>query len=67
MKKKKQPRFKDYEVINLNKLTGTTVVTFGTTLFLRKDKQALRVVFPAGQIFTFQPIVGEDKDILLTN
>mgnify|MGYP001240424010 FL=1 len=55
MKKPKTPRWPDYEVIDLDKLTGRTIVTFGTTLYLRKDKQALRIVFPTGQSFTFCP------------
>ena len=54
-KKKKQPRWPDYEVVDMDKEAGEKVVTFGTTLFMRKDKQALRIVFPAGQIVTFCP------------
>lgn len=49
MKKKK--RWQDYDVVKLPK--GT--VTFGTTLFMRKDQKALRIVFPTGEIVTFEP------------
>ncbi len=52
---KKSNRWSDYELIDLNKLTGDTIITFGTSLFLRKDKQAIRIVFPTGQQFTFCP------------
>jgi len=55
MKKQKKPHWPDYEVIDLDKLAGTKVVTFGTTLFQRKDGQALRIVFPCGQTFTWCP------------
>lgn len=51
VKKKKQKRYLDYDVVKLPE--GT--VTFGTTLFMRKDHQALRIVFPTGQIVTFCP------------
>lgn len=54
--KKKKSRFPDYDVVDLEALAGTTVVTFGTTLFMRKDKQALRIVFPCGQTVTFCPL-----------
>lgn len=52
MKKKKISRkgFEDYELVNM-----PDVVTFGTSLFIRKDKKALKIVFPAGQICTFAP------------
>ena len=51
-RKKKQPRpgFEDYEIVDM-----PDVVTFGTSLFMRKDKKALKIVFPAGQICTFAP------------
>lgn len=49
-RKKKQPRWPDYEVVKM-----PHIVTFGTTLFIRKDKRALRIVFPAGQSVTFMP------------
>ena len=60
MKKKKQPRWPDYEVVKLPE--GT--VTFGTTLFMRKDHCALRIVFPAGQIVTFAPVEFESDSEL---
>lgn len=52
MKKKKTPRpvFEDYELVEM-----PDVVTFGTSLFVRKDKRALKIVFPAGQMVTFAP------------
>jgi len=56
MKNKKKRRWPDYEPIDLDKATGEKVVTFGTALFMRNDSRALRIVFPTGQIFTFQPI-----------
>lgn len=51
-KKKRQPRkgFEDYEIVKMDDVT-----TFGTTLFMRKDKRALKIVFPAGQMVTFCP------------
>jgi hypothetical protein len=49
-KVKKPARFPDYERV---KMDG--VVTFGTTVFIRKDKQALLIVFPAGQTLIFKP------------
>jgi len=49
MKKKKKPRWPDYDVVKLPE----EIVTFGTTLFMRKDNQALRIVFPTGQTITF--------------
>lgn len=52
MKKKKKPRpgFENYELVEM-----PDVVTFGTSLFMRKDKKALKIVFPAGQMVTFCP------------
>ncbi len=52
MKKKKTPRpgFENYERVKMD-----DVITFGTTLFMRKDKKALKIVFPAGQMVTFAP------------
>lgn len=51
-RKKKIPRkgFEDYERVEM-----PDVVTFGTTLFMRNDKRALKIVFPAGQMVTFAP------------
>ena len=53
--KKKKQRWPDYEIIDLYKTTGHKVITFGTTLFMRKDKKSLRIVFPAGDAITFCP------------
>ena len=47
---KKSPRWPDYERVDLG-----SVITFGTTLFMRKDKRALRIVFPAGDSIMFAP------------
>ena len=49
-KHKKAPRYPDYERVIM-----PDVVTFGTTVFMRKDKRALLVVFPAGQEMIFAP------------
>lgn len=49
-KKKKVARFPDYERVDT-----TDVVTFGTSIFMRKDKRALIIVFPAGQEMHFAP------------
>jgi hypothetical protein len=51
-RKKKQPRpgFENYELVKM-----PDVVTFGTSLFMRKDKRALKIVFPAGQMVAFAP------------
>lgn len=50
MKKKKQSRYPDYDMVNLG---GT--ITFGTNLFLRKDKRAIKIIFPCGDVLTFAP------------
>ena len=50
MKRKKKARWPDYELVDL----GDTI-TFGTSLFMRKDGRALRILFPAGQAVTFAP------------
>ena len=52
MKKKKTPRFEDYEKVDMR-----NTVTFGTTLYIRNDSKALKIVFPAGQIVTFAPVL----------
>ena len=59
MKKKKESRWPDYEIVDIK-----DVVTFGTAIFMRKDKLAIRIVFPAGQILTFCPEneIGEPVD-----
>ena len=43
-------RFPDYE-----KVDTKDMVTFGTNVFIRKDRQALIIVFPAGQELHFAP------------
>ena len=48
---KKTPHWPDYDLVELPE--GT--VTFGTALFMRKDKMALRIVFPSDQSVTFAP------------
>lgn len=48
--RKKKKRFEDYDLVEMPE-----VVTFGTSLFMRKDKRALKIVFPAGNIVTFAP------------
>ena len=58
MKKKKIARWPDYEHFD----TGE-VVTFGTSLFLRKDGNALRILFPAGEAITFAPLDENRKEI----
>ena len=52
MSKKKTPR-KGFENYNLVEMPN--VVTFGTSLFMRNDRRALKIVFPAGQMCTFAP------------
>ena len=47
---KKKSRFKGYEKIDMK-----DVVSFGTTLFLRKDGKAIKIVFPCGTTATFAP------------
>ena len=51
-KKKKTPRFPDYDLITTPE---SGIITFGTNLFLRKDKRGLIIVFPAGQELHFAP------------
>jgi hypothetical protein len=51
-RKKLKNRFPDYDVVDLKKMG---IITFGTRLFIRKDKQALKIVFPTGQTVTFCP------------
>lgn len=50
MKKKLKTRWPDYERVDLK-----DIVTFGTTIFMRKDKKAIRIIFPAGQSIIFCP------------
>ena len=47
---KKVKRFIDYERIEMK-----DVVTFGTNVWIRKDRRALIIVFPAGQELHFKP------------
>lgn len=56
MKKEKINRFPDYERVEMKE-----VITFGTSVFIRKDKRALIIVFPAGQELHFKP---EDEIIV---
>ena len=58
MKRKTPPRFPDYERVKMDE-----VITFGTVVFIRKDKRALIIVFPAGQELHFKP----EEEILLAN
>lgn len=62
MKKKKKtsrPGFENYDLVVM-----PDVVTFGTNLFMRKDKRALKIVFPTGQIATFAPLnEGDDQNL----
>ena len=51
MKKKKTPRFPDYERVDTD-----DVITFGTSVFVRKDSQALIIVFPCGDELHVKPI-----------
>ncbi len=59
MKKKKVPRpgFEDYDLVK----TPDVTATFGTTLFIRKDGLALKIVFPAGQMVTFAPLDAAEQ------
>ena len=50
MKIKKKERFPDYEKFD----TGETI-TFGTSVYIRKDRQALVIVFPCGNALHFKP------------
>lgn len=47
---KKKPRYSDYERVDTK-----DVITFGTSVYLRKDKRALIIDFPAGQSLHFKP------------
>jgi len=58
-KKAKKPRWPDYKLVK----PPEGIITFGTSLFLRKDGMALRVLFPAGQAVTFAPM-DEEKSKL---
>ena len=48
MKRKRRAGFEDYDLVEM-----PDVITFGTELFIRKDKRALKIVFPAGQVCIF--------------
>lgn len=65
MKKKikKVARWPDYERVDL----GETI-TFGTSIFMRKDKKAIRILFPAGQSIMFAPEdeIAVEKNLLTT-
>ena len=48
--KKKNSRFPDYDLVDLKE-----VITFGTNVWVRKDKLALVIVFPCGNQLHFKP------------
>src|SRR3989304_2015763 len=58
MKNKPRKGFENYALVDMK-----DTVTFGTTLFMRNDRKALKVVFPAGQMVTFAPMdeINEGK------
>ena len=60
MKKKGKPLkgFEDYTIVDTD-----DVVTFGTTLYLRNDGKALKIVFPAGKMCTFAPVDEEPEEV----
>jgi len=47
---KKHNRFPDYDRVDTK-----DAITFGTTIFIRKDKRALKIVFPTGTTLDFMP------------
>ena len=51
--KKKKERYPDFDLITTPE---SGIITFGTNVWIRKDKQAIKIVFPTGQEFTFAPI-----------
>jgi hypothetical protein len=63
MKKKKvrRPGFENYERIIM-----PDVITFGTTIYMRNDKRAIKIVFPVGQTVTFAPQDEIDAEKLFT-
>ena len=56
-KAKKASRFPDYEKVDLGEIT-----TFGTSVYLRKDKQAIIILFPCGNTLEFKPEVEIKKE-----
>jgi hypothetical protein len=63
MKKKvSRPGFEDYERVPM-----VDTVTFGTILFMRNDRRALKIVFPTGQVVTFAPMDEIENGKQLTN
>ena len=48
-KAKKASRFPDYEKVDLGEIT-----TFGTSVYLREDERAIKILFPCGDIIEFQ-------------
>ena len=56
--KKKNPRFPDYDLITAPE---SGLITFGTNVWLRKDGQALIIIFPAGQELHFAPADELDR------
>lgn len=58
-KKLKKAKYPDYERFDTD-----DKVTFGTSVFIRKDGRALMIIFPAGDILHFKPeneIKGESE------
>lgn len=53
-KKKKIKRLPDYKQVDL----GVVTFTFGTSVYLRKDGQAIAIIFPCGEILHFRPNEG---------
>ena len=49
--KKEQSKYPDYDLVDTSQAT-----TFGTCVYLRKDKRAIKIVFPAGTSMTFAPM-----------
>lgn len=46
-------RFPDYERV---KPEDMGIVTFGTSLWIRKDNMAIKIIFPTGQEVDFRPV-----------
>ena len=51
-KTKKIKRYPDYDLVTTK---DCGVITFGTNVWIRKDRRALMIKFPAGQILHFKP------------
>jgi hypothetical protein len=57
-KKLAKPGFEDYEIVKLPK----DVVTFGTSLYIRNDGAAIKVVFPTGHTVSFEPLTQHNPE-----